>query len=162
MGHGMSKYQQLNSYIKDILSWSCYLVNHCDKILYLKYKLIYIQTLKKAQTRGQCQQIFLRIVEIFGLGKIVYFISFKNRPDENQLLHDGLLAYTCKVDHFIKFFTATTYWSIQATKLHIPDLLDDVDPPQALVHDLVVLKPSSGIEVGFCMEICKEEDISQV
>ena len=65
------------------------------------------------------------------------------RPDENRLLHDGLLAHACKFNYLIKFFTVPTYWSIQTTKLHIPDLLDNVDPPQVLVHDLVVLKPNS-------------------
>ena len=50
-----------------------------------------------------------------------------------------LLAYTYKVDYFIKFFMVPTFWSIKASELHVHDLLEDVNSPQVLVHDCIVL-----------------------
>ena len=80
------------------------------------------------------------------------------------MLEDGtpseLLAYTYKVNYSIKFITTPTLWSVQAAKLHVQDLLEDVDSPLVLVHDLIVLYCNSGTEVVSCREICQEEDIS--
>ena len=77
------------------------------------------------------------------------------RPDKkNQLLDEGLLAYAYKVYYFIKFFPAPSFLSIQATKLNIKDLLDDVHSPHVLVHDLVVINPNTGTKVGYCRKIC--------